>query len=82
MDPITRLPKLNKPDDYILWERRVYACIRRNDPEMLGFQTVPPITALPTGKNKWFQMMIKAKTTIILRLENTALASVRNMTRN
>ena len=39
VDPVSKLARLNRPDDYILWKRRVFAYIRKKDAELLGFET-------------------------------------------
>ena len=65
IDPVSKLAKPNNSEDYILWKRRVFAYIRRNDAELLGFQAEPASNALAIRK-KWFEFMIKANSTIVL----------------
>ena len=77
-DPVSRPAKLNKADDSILWKRRVSAYIRRFDAELVGFQTKPSITTV-TVRNKWFESVTKANSTIILCLFGFRLSKVRLM---
>ena len=75
-DPVTKLAKLNTSDDYILWNRRVYVYIRKADSELVGFE-IEPSSNKPSIRKKWFELMIKAKSTIVLCLGDSPLAKVR-----
>jgi len=75
-DPITKLPKLHTQADYILWRRRVYAFLRRNDVELLGLSEEPE-DASAAVKKRWFEASTKAKSTIILCLGDAPLAQTR-----
>ena len=78
VDPVSRLAKLNKSDDYILWKRLVFAYIRRNDAELIGFEAEPSSND-PSVRKKWFELMIKAKSTLVLCLGDSPLAKVRGL---
>ena len=78
VDLVSKLAKLNRPDDYILWKRRVFAYIRKNDAELLGFETQPSSNSSAVRK-KWFEHMIKAKSTITLCLGDSSLDKVRRL---
>ena len=77
-DPINRLAKLTSSDDYILWKRRLFAYIRKSDAELIGFET-EPANNTPAVRKKWFDHMMKAKSTIILCLGDSPLAKIRRL---
>lgn len=68
-----KLPKLNGAEDYINWNRRVYACTRRQDIEFLCF-TDGPENVSNAAKKKWLEAMIHAKASINLSLGSGPLA--------
>ena len=65
-DQVTKLPELNNSKDYIHWPRRLYAFLRRNNVELLGF-TDESVGASAVIRKKWLQAIIKAKSAIVLK---------------
>lgn len=70
--------RLEKSDDYFLWKRRVYAYIRRYDAELIGFDSEPSSNS-PSAHNKWFELVIRSKSIIVLSLGDSPLAKVRHL---
>jgi len=73
---IVKLPRLNKPADYIQWKRRLYAFLRRDDPPLVGPKE-DPNQASEAERQEWLKRSIKAKSNIILSLGDSALAQTR-----
>ena len=71
-----KLPKLEKPEDFIQWKRRTHAFLRRDDPLLVGLSDAPP----KEPENiylSWLKKSTKAKCNIVLSLGDTALSQTR-----
>lgn len=77
-DRITKLRKLNKHSDYILWRRRTYAYIRREDTELLGLSDLPE-GASAALRRRSTESSTKAKSTNILCLGESPLQQTREI---
>ena len=75
---IMRLPPLHKPSDYIHWKRRLYAFIRKDDPELVGLSFRPEGVSQSTLRN-WTKLSTQAKSNIVLSLGSDAFSQTRKI---
>ena len=67
-----RIPKLNKPSEFIPWKRRIFAMILDIDPLLICFEDKPEDNASAAAKRAWASANAKAKARIILGLGDSA----------
>ncbi len=68
----TSSPLLNKESEYLSWKRRVYAYLRRRDPELLALSERPEEGSV--NLKAWIEKSTKAKSDIVLALGPSASA--------
>ena len=71
-----KLPRLEKPEDFIQWKRRMKAYIRRDDPLLLGLSQKPENFS-PTSHANWLKKSVKAKSNITLSLGDAPMSRTR-----
>lgn len=83
LNTILHLTKLQKPLDYIQWNRRMYDFIRRDYPFFLALSENPGDDEV-TEKTikKWKEKSAKAKSNIVLCLGDSVLAKTRGILDN
>ncbi len=68
-----KLPLLNKESEYLSWKRRVYAYLRRCDPDLLALSERPEEGS--ENLKAWIEKSTKAKSDIVLALGSSATAN-------
>ena len=68
-----KLPKLEKPEDFSQWKRRMKAYIRRDDPLLVGLSEKPENFS-PTTHANWLKRSVKAKSNITLSVGDATMS--------
>ena len=71
-----KLPRPEKPEDFIQWKRRMKAYIRRDDPLLLGLSEKPENFS-PDTHSQWLKRSVKAKSNITLSLGDAPMSRTR-----
>lgn len=78
---ISKIPKLNVPDDFINWRRTVNAFISQNDTDFLGLSATPE-HGTTTQICRWYEFNVKAKSIVTLNLNDSPLTQESSITCN